>query len=257
LTPNGHGGGTWSTSLPANRETYEGIYRAVAGAGAVCGGYGIFIGGLGARSSDVTFETVCVTGFPTEALLVSVGGNEGPQAAVQYRSMFNFGDITFYDVANNTWHVQPSPSPSTPPRRDFFCAVGVRSSDTYDIFIYGGRGWVEDRQVEADEFLDESTSGPTPEPTSSSPPDDDDSYSIPVGAIVGGVVGGVVGLALVGAACFYFSRRGLWKQRKPIELPGDNVLHSQITATEPPKHQELHSMPLSELETRHRYELQG
>ncbi|KAI9159069.1 Kelch repeat-containing protein [Paramyrothecium foliicola] len=91
-------------------------------------------------------QAVCVTGFARNSLLITLGGNESPRHTIGQpggdRIMHAFGNITIYDPAADEWYWQQTSGTGEdiPPPRDFFCAVGVQGPDSYEIFVYGGRG---------------------------------------------------------------------------------------------------------------------
>lgn len=172
FTPDDEGGGTWSTVEPEDQDEFDDIYQALAGGSAVCGGYGIVVGGLVNECSDWRIDTsnpirgmatyefatktwanrsiadispeygtawfgqsVCATGFPTNALLVTLGGNEGATSYLSSRTQRKFEDIQFYDPVEDKWYTYTSPSTVVPPPRDFYCAVGARSKNSYEMCV--------------------------------------------------------------------------------------------------------------------------
>ncbi|KAF7556290.1 hypothetical protein G7Z17_g1488 [Cylindrodendrum hubeiense] len=52
LVTDGSGGGTWSTSKPADSSVFNSIYQTVQGAAAYCGDLGFYLGGFGSNGSD-------------------------------------------------------------------------------------------------------------------------------------------------------------------------------------------------------------
>lgn len=92
---------------------------------------------------------------------------------------------------------------------------------------------------------DQSVSAITPSPTLMTPnstqnPDDSNSKSIPIGAIIGGVIGGIVGLILIGVIAFIFVRRS--RHNYGLSTEGGNDVRSGPQFGETPVGQPLTAM---------------
>ncbi|ETS81449.1 hypothetical protein PFICI_06451 [Pestalotiopsis fici W106-1] len=68
FTTDGAGGGNWTSSQPANMETFSSIRRTTAAARASCRGVGLYLGGYAAPQTDVAFNDD-TKAFPVPGLL--------------------------------------------------------------------------------------------------------------------------------------------------------------------------------------------
>ncbi|KAH7322409.1 hypothetical protein B0I35DRAFT_425772 [Stachybotrys elegans] len=84
-------------------------------------------------------QATCVTGFRSNALFVPLGGHDVAPGTANERQIRSFNNITMYNPVDGRWYWQQT-SGTPPGGRDLFCMVGVASRNTFEIFVYGGRG---------------------------------------------------------------------------------------------------------------------
>ncbi|KAK5097819.1 hypothetical protein LTR70_002861 [Exophiala xenobiotica] len=78
-------------------------------------------------------------GFGSAGYLVFVGGTatETRPGATTSTQLMDLSIITLYDLAAGVWYQQPATG-DIPPPRSAFCSVSASTTDTFEIFVYGG-----------------------------------------------------------------------------------------------------------------------
>lgn len=96
---------------------------------------------VGATSSGYwsMAAAAAVPGFGSAGYLVFLGGTTLETAPGSTSSMLliNLSMVTHYDLASDTWYQQPVTG-DIPPSRSSFCSVSVSTTDTFELFIFGG-----------------------------------------------------------------------------------------------------------------------
>lgn len=163
--------GKWSEQSPSNKDTFEEILAGAGGASAACGGKGLAAGGHAFQSTDARLDSnvvplpgivtydfvsrawsnettvpvhapsgtfnladgVCVPELTSEPLFLVLGGADTTAVSHRENELRSFGNITFYNPVDNTWHSQEARG-DVPQGRDLFCAAGVSGSNgTYEM----------------------------------------------------------------------------------------------------------------------------
>ncbi|KAI4137595.1 MAG: hypothetical protein LQ341_005083 [Variospora aurantia] len=171
--PDGAGGGTWNRELPAKDQALDGATRPAKAFQAFGGGSALVFGGVstgrtspktehltvdiklpGTLQLDMAAKTFAnhsgnddspihavwgqmhyVPFFGPNGLFVKMGGSSLPERGA---NLLDFARLQVYDAATNTWYEQRATG-NIPQGRKEFCTAGVNStSETYEIFVYGG-----------------------------------------------------------------------------------------------------------------------
>lgn len=78
-------------------------------------------------------------GFGSAGYLVFLGGtsSETDPGVTTSTQLMDPSIITLYDLASGVWYQQPATG-DIPPPRSAFCSVSASTTDTFEIFMYGG-----------------------------------------------------------------------------------------------------------------------
>jgi hypothetical protein len=173
FTPDGEGGGSWSSQPPSNPSTFEDIIVGSAGAYAVCGRTGIVAGGLAFDATDIRLDDnitplpglltydfgtkawanestvpinspdgtfivssgVCVPQLVSDPLFLILGGSDTSPVTIEESELRSFRNITFFNPTTSTWHWQEAKG-DVPSGRDQTCAVGAQGQNgTYEMYV--------------------------------------------------------------------------------------------------------------------------
>ncbi|KAI1300788.1 hypothetical protein F5Y03DRAFT_396975 [Xylaria venustula] len=157
LTVDGRGSGDWSTPSPNNDATFTGIRRGNGASWTTCGGYGLALGGFGWAWTDFALSdwntqdgVLPLPGLLSYEINSRTWANNRPMGSMGWgpaistsglttfsRSgdpLNNFNNLSFFDIATQTWHWQTTTG-VIPPGRVHSCVVGVQVVPS---FMYGG-----------------------------------------------------------------------------------------------------------------------
>jgi cbb3-type cytochrome oxidase subunit 3 len=159
FTADGNGGGVWNAYSEVSpslvRTTEQLIATSSDGIGYVVGGLtngqavqgivsydmatqSFYNGSTTALSPDGTAfdgQLVYTDAFGENGILVALGGENGNSGAVE--SLDDFSVVKIYDRQSSQW-LEQSTTGTPPAHRGAFCAVGVHSNTSLEIFMYGG-----------------------------------------------------------------------------------------------------------------------